>query len=208
MSRFGQNRDTLPGRFVPPWLGFGGRRMRTASVWTLIQMDGAHETADSFSVPVEDRYFEDYRPGISCTCGNTVVTEEAILRFAREFDPQTMHIDVAAAQAGPFHGLIASGWHTGAMVMRITVEHFLNSAASLASPGVTELRWLKPVRPGDTLRVRFTILDARPSQSKPDRGLVRTNIEALNQTGEVVMSMTALNMIRRRPSESETRTTQ
>jgi acyl dehydratase len=163
-------------------------------------MVDAQESVDGFLVPVQERYFEDYRPGINCTCGNTLVTEEAILHFAREFDPQTMHTDPAAAEDGPFHGLIASGWHTAAMVMRITVEHFLNSAASLASPGVTDLRWLKPVRPGDTLSVRFTILDSRPSQSKPDRGLVRTNTEVLNQTGEVVMSMTALNMIRRRRS--------
>ncbi|GAB3042699.1 MaoC family dehydratase [Parafrigoribacterium mesophilum] len=161
-------------------------------------MDKARDTDGGFAVPVQDRYFEDYQPGISCVCGNTLVTEEEILRFAREFDPQTMHVDPAAAETGPFHGLIASGWHTAAMVMRITVEHFLNSAASLASPGVNDLRWLKPVRPGDTLRVRFTILDSRPSQSKPDRGLVRTNTEVLNQSDEVVMSMTALNMIRRR----------
>ncbi|MEO7006374.1 MAG: MaoC family dehydratase [Terrimesophilobacter sp.] len=165
-------------------------------------MDGAHEATDGFAVPVHDRYFEDYLPGISCTCGGTLITEEAILRFAREFDPQTMHTDPAAAENGPFHGLIASGWHTAATSMRITVDHFLNSAASLASPGMNDLRWLKPVRPGDTLSVRFTILESRPSQSKPDRGLVRTAIEVLNQTGEMVMSMTALNIIGRRPAHS------
>jgi acyl dehydratase len=170
-----------------------------------IQMVDTHEVADDFTVPVQDRFFEDYRPGISCTCGNTLVTEEAILRFAREFDPQTMHTDPAAADSGPFHGLIASGWHTAAMVMRITVDHFLNSTTSLASPGVADLRWLKPVRPGDTLSVRFTIVDSRPSQSKPDRGLVRTTMEVLNQAGDVVMSMTALNMIRRRPTDADRR---
>jgi acyl dehydratase len=163
-------------------------------------MAQAQETVDGFDVPLQERYFEDYRPGITCTFGNTLVTEESILRFAREFDPQTMHVDPAAAADGPFHGLIASGWHTAAIVMRITVDNFLNSAVSLASPGMNELRWLKPVRPGDSLAVRFTILDARRSQTKPDRGLVRTGIEVLNQDDEVVMTMTALNLVRSRTS--------
>ena len=155
--------------------------------------------ADGFPVPLRDRYFEDYRPGITCTYGDTLVTEDAVIAFASEFDPQSFHVDAAAAAEGPFHGLIASGWHTSAIMMRILVENFLNDAASLASPGVDELRWLKPVRPGDRLSVRFTVLEARASQSKPDRGLVRTGIEVLNQKDDTVMTMVGLSMIRRRP---------
>ena len=161
----------------------------------------ASGAADGFSVPLRDRYFEDYRPGITCTYGDTVVTEDAVIAFAREFDPQSIHLDADAAAEGPFHGLIASGWHTAAIMMRILVENFLNDAASLASPGVDELRWLKPVRPGDRIAVRFTVLDARPSESKPDRGVVRTGIEVLNQKDETVMTLIGLNMIRRRPAK-------
>ncbi len=104
-----------------------------------------------------------------------------------------------AAQHGPFQGLIASGWHTTAVMMRLYADHYLSKVASLASPGVDEVRWQRPARPGDTLSVRATVAGARVSRSKPDRGLVHTDVEVLNQHGETVLTMTIINMLRRRP---------
>jgi acyl dehydratase len=148
--------------------------------------------------PLTDRHFDDYRPGDGGTYGPVEVTESAIVGFAADFDPHTMHLDPVGAADGPFGGLIASGWHTTAVMMRLMVDNFLNERTSLASPGVDELRWHRPVRPGDQLRARFTVLEARPSRSKPDRGIVRTCIEMLNQNDEVVMSQIMMNLIRRR----------
>jgi acyl dehydratase len=125
----------------------------------------------------KDRYFEDYIPGAVFEYGEIRVDEAEIIEFARRFDPQDMHVDPEAARRGRFGGLIASGWHTGAMMMRLLVDNFLPKAASLASPGIDELRWLHPVRPGDLLRIRVTVLEATRSRSKPDRGMVRTLIE-------------------------------
>jgi acyl dehydratase len=146
------------------------------------------------------RYFEDYTPGSVSEYGSLTVEEADIIDFAKRYDPQEFHIDAEAAARGPFGGLIASGWHTCAMVMRILVDQYLSKESSLGSPGIDELRWLRPVRPRDTLWIRVAVLEARPSQSKPDRGLVRTSIEVLNQNEEVVMSLKAMNLIRRRPS--------
>jgi acyl dehydratase len=109
-----------------------------------------------------------------------------------------MHVDPVAAGAGPFHGLIASGWHTASMMMRPFVDHYLSSVASLASPGVDELRWNRPVRPGDRLTVRVTTTEARASKSKPDRGIIFTTIEAINQDGIAVCTMKAMTMMARR----------
>jgi acyl dehydratase len=161
--------------------------------------DGA---VTDFERPVADRFFEDYVPGISVRYGAEAVTEANVLRFAREFDPQRIHTDPDAAASGPFGGLIASGWHTGALMMRVFATSYLNDAASLASPGVDELRWTRPVRPGDVLSVQLTVLDARASRSKPDRGIVRTNIEVFNQVDEPVMTMVATNMLRRREPDA------
>ena len=133
-------------------------------------------------------------PGLVSEFGPIPVDEADVIAFARRYDPQPVHIDPEVAAAGPFGGLIASGWHTASLVMRILVEHYLARGAALASPGVDELRWLQPVRPGDVLRVRVTVLEARRSRSKPDRGLVRTRIETLNQDDAVVMSMIAMNL--------------
>lgn len=155
-------------------------------------------TPADFIAPVEDRYFEDYRPGFEQIYGPVEVTEAEIVAFASRYDPQVMHIDPVRAASGPFGGLIASGWQTGALLMRLYVERYLTHVASLASPGLDELRWLKPVRPGDRLRLRVKVLSADPSRSKPDRGMVRTLIEGLNQHDEVVMSVTAMNLIGRR----------
>ena len=157
---------------------------------------------DQFAAPIDDRYFEDYPPGAIFEFGDTPVTAEAILEFARRWDPQDMHTDLEKAAAGPFGGLIASGWHTSAMMMRMFCEHFLSKNASLASPGLDELRWLKPVRPGDRLSLRATVVEATRSRSKPDRGVVRSFVEVLNQAGEPVMSLKPLNILRCRHPEA------
>ena len=149
-----------------------------------------------FAAPIRDRYFEDYVPGAVYEFGSCEVTEADIIDFARRFDPQPMHLDEAAAAQGPFGGLIASGWHTAALMMRLFVDHFLLGQASLASPGIDELRWTRPVRPGHVLHLRVTVLEATRSRSKPDRGMVRTLIEVLNQDGEVVMSLKPMNLLR------------
>ncbi len=138
-------------------------------------------------------------PGRLTTAEASSVSEAEIISFAKQFDPQPFHVDPGAAAAGPFGGLIASGWHTVALVMRQLVDHYLSAAASLGSPGVDELRWPHPVRPGDTLRVRATVVEARRSQSKPDRGIMKTALEAVNQDGRTVMRATATNFLRVRP---------
>lgn len=150
--------------------------------------------------PVEPRYFEDYVVGTVRGFGSITVEEAEVIDFARRFDPQPFHTDPEAARQSIYGHLIASGWHTAGLMMRLLVEHYLSPGASLGSPGVDELRWLKPVRPGDTLSVRVTVLEAAVSRSKPDRGLVRSHVEVLNQHGEVVMTMKAMNIVRCRPS--------
>jgi acyl dehydratase len=144
------------------------------------------------------RYFEDFPVGAVFEFGSVTVTEPEIIAFARQFDPQTMHTDPVAAAKGPTDGLIASGWHTVALMMRMYAKHYLPENG-LPAPGVDEVRWLRPVRPGDTLRMRVTIVEARVSQSKPDRGVIRPFSELLNQLDEVVLTMRPINLIRRRP---------
>ena len=161
-------------------------------------------SATDFVAPIEDRYFEDYVPGSVYEYGSVVVTEAEIIDFARRYDPQDMHVDREAAARGDFGGLIASGWQTATIMMRLFVGHFLSKVASLASPGIDELRWTRPVRPGDVLRIRVTILDATHSRSRPDRGMVRTLVEVLNQNDEVVMSLRPMNLLRCRPADRET----
>jgi len=146
------------------------------------------------------RYFEDYPPGAVFTAGAMAVSEAEIIEFARKYDPQAMHTDPEAASRGQFGGLIASGWHTGALMMRLFADNFLSPTSSVASPGLDELRWLRPVRPGDTLSLRVTILEARPSRSRPEQGVVRSLVEVLNQTGDVVMSLKPISLVRRRPA--------
>jgi acyl dehydratase len=152
----------------------------------------------TFSRPVNDRYFEDYVEGDVYRFGSIMVAADEIVAFARRFDPQSFHTDPEAAKQSPFGGIIASGWHTASLMMRLFVDHYLTHVASLASPGVDELRWLKPVRPGDTLSIRVTVLKAAPSKSKPDRGVVTSGIEVLNQADETVMTLKAVNFIARR----------
>lgn len=150
--------------------------------------------------PIDDRWFEDYPPGGVYEYGEVALSDAEIIGFARRFDPQSMHVDHAAAAQGNFGGLIASGWHTAGIMMRLFVEHFLSHVASLASPGIDELRWTRPVRPGDALHIRVTVLEATRSRSRPDRGMVRTLVEVLNQNGEIVMSLKPMNLLRCRPA--------
>jgi acyl dehydratase len=148
------------------------------------------------AVPPAERYFEDYHVGMVSEFGEVTVTADEIVEFARRYDPQSMHTDPAAAARGPFGGLIASGWHTAALVMRLVVAHYLSKVATLPSPGIDELRWVRPVRPGDRLRVRSTVTEANRSRSKPDRGMVRSLVEVLNQDDEVVMTFRPMNLMR------------
>jgi acyl dehydratase len=145
------------------------------------------------------RYFEDYPPGLVVTGGPVAVSEADILAFARDYDPQPMHVDAEGARGGPFGGVIASGWHTAALMMRLFVDNYLSPASSLASPGIDELRWLRPVHPGDVLSLRVTVTEATRSRSKPDRGIVKSLVEVLDQHGTVVMTLRPLSLMRCRP---------
>jgi acyl dehydratase len=142
--------------------------------------------------------FEDFTLGRVFEFGAMTVTREDIVRFAAEFDPQPFHLDDEAAAGSLFKGLSASGWHTCAMVMRMTCDAYLLDSTSLGSPGLEKLKWMLPVRPGDTLHVRLTVLEARTMNSKPHVGLVRSRWEALNQHDEVVLEMEGYGMFGRR----------
>ena len=144
----------------------------------------------------EDRWFEDYVPGAVHDLGSVVLDEEEVIAFARQFDPQPFHLDKERAEKSAFGGLIASGWHTACIAMRLIVDRYLSEVSSEGSPGIDELRWLRPVRPGDQLKVRITVLDAKRSRSRPERGIVRSQIDTLNQDGEVVMHLTSAMFIR------------
>ncbi len=145
-----------------------------------------------------ERWFDDYTVGeVFEVPEERLVTEERIVEFAREFDPQPFHIDPDAAASSIYGGLIASGWHTGSILMSLLATTL--GPASLGSPGGDALRWLAPVRPGDRLRLRITVLEARPSSSKPDRGVLRYHNELSNQADEVVMSLESTMFLLRRP---------
>ena len=145
------------------------------------------------------RYFEDFFQGLTVDLGNVEFTAEGIIEFARAYDPQPMHANLEAARESIYGGLIASGWHTAGAYMRLLVDSVIGQSESLGSPGIDSLRWLKPVRPGDTLSGRFTVLEAKVSRSRPDRGIVRSRGEMLNQDNEVVMELEAANFFGRRP---------
>ena len=144
------------------------------------------------------RYFEDFKAGDVTDVGTVAVTEDEIVEFASRFDPQPFHIDADAAKASPFGGLIASGWHTTALFMGMFARAVLLDSASLGSPGVEEIRWTAPVRPGDTLRGRSTVTDVQPSASNPKRGTVFTTNEVFNQDGERVLIFKARGFFARR----------
>ena len=182
----------LPQKFSLRFFSAATSATRSAS----LSGSETHEGRKNIPVPVAERYFEDYVPGSVFEYGSIALSKDEIVEFARSFDPQFIHIDPIAAAKGPFGGLIASGWHTASVMMRLFVDHYLSHVASMASPGVDEVRWMRPVRPGDCLSIRVSILEANRSRSKPDRGMVRTAVEALNQNQEVVMSLKAMNILR------------
>ena len=144
-------------------------------------------------------YFEDFAPGQDIDLGTRTVTEEEIVAFAREYDPQPFHVDRDAAAHSIYGGVIASGWHTCGMMMRMVVDGLLNRSASMGSPGLDGVRWLAPVRAGDTLNVRYQTVQVKASASKPDRGVVWSKWVAINQHGQTVCTVEGMGMFGRRP---------
>jgi acyl dehydratase len=152
------------------------------------------------AIPLQSRWFDDFQVGERFEFGAYEVTEQEIIDFARRYDPQPFHLDHAAAAASHFGGLVASGWMSNGVLMRLLCDHFIPRVSSMGSPGVDEVRWLKPVRPGDVLRARVEVVETRPSRSKPDRGVMSCRHELVNQKDEVVLSMRGMGMYRRRPA--------
>jgi acyl dehydratase len=145
-------------------------------------------------------YFEDFEVGQRLELGGRHVTEDEIIAFATAFDPQPFHVDHEAAAGSIFKGVIASGWHTCSLMMRLVVDNLLSRSSSMGSPGLDSIRWIKPVRPGDTLSLVYAVKEVRPSSSKPDRGIVVTVWEARNQHGELVATVEGMGMFGRRPA--------
>lgn len=152
------------------------------------------------STPRIEWYFEDFHAGQDIDLGTRSVTEEEIVAFATAFDPQPFHVDAAAASASIYGGVIASGWHTCSMMMRLVVDGLLSRSSSMGSPGLDGVRWLAPVRAGDTLNVRYRTVNVKPSSSKPDRGVVWSTWVAINQHGETVCTVDGMGMFGRRPA--------
>ena len=149
-------------------------------------------------------FWEDLRPGTVLELGTTSATAEEIKEFAGKYDPQPFHLDEEAGRQSLFGGLCASGWHTCAMTMRLTVDNMLRHSSSLGSPGLESLKWLKPVYPGDQLTLRHTILESRAMRKRPDTGIVRSRWDLYNQHGEKVLEMEGYGMFRRRtPATAE-----
>ncbi len=146
------------------------------------------------------KYFEDFQVGDVVELGGRTLTREEIIAFARQYDPQPFHVDPERAKDSLFGGLVASGWHTAATYMRLLVDGLLNDTVSMGSPGLDELRWIKPVHPGDPLRARFTVLTCNPSKSRPKLGIIRGRGEVLNGDDEVVMSVVSVGFFGRRPN--------
>lgn len=146
-------------------------------------------------------YFEDFPVGETLEIGRHTITESEILEFARRYDPQPFHVNADTARNSIYGGLIASGWQTCAIAMRVMCDAYLLDAASMGSPGMEEIRWLKPVRPGDTLIIKRTIEEARPT-SKIDRGLVLTRWDIYNQRDEHVLMMRGYGLFGRKPESA------
>jgi acyl dehydratase len=146
------------------------------------------------------RYWDDYEIGHKFDLGSTSFTADEIVDFARQYDPQSFHVDADAARQSMFGGLIASGWHVTAKLMRLFVDNYVDQRTALGSPGVDEVRWLKPVRPGDTLNAWVECAGKVPSKSRPEMGIVHEQWRATNQKGELVMTLKGTNMVRRRPT--------
>jgi acyl dehydratase len=151
-----------------------------------------------FRTSPDNRYFEDYVTGAVHEFGSIAVEEQEILDFGKRFVPLSYHTDPELAKKSIYGGLIASGWHTAALMMRLYTDNYLSKVANLGSPGADELKWDKPVFPGDELSIRVTVLETRRSESKPDRGIVRSFVEVLNQNREAVMKVKMVNFVRSR----------
>jgi acyl dehydratase len=147
-------------------------------------------------------YFEDFYVGQEIALGSRTVTEEEIIAFATQFDPQPFHVDHDAAGASIFGSVIASGWHTCSMIMRMVVDSLLGASSSMGSPGLDKVRWPQPVRAGDTLTVTYLTTALKPSASRPDRGVVWSTWQAVNQHGEVACIIEGMGMFGRRPKEN------
>ena len=158
--------------------------------------------SNSVSSSPDNRYFEDYVTGSVHEFGSIAVEEQEVLDFGRRFVPLSYHVDRETAKESIYGGLIASGWHTAALMMRLYTDHYLSKVANLGSPVCDELKWNKPVFPGDTLSIRVTVLETRRSESKPDRGIVRSFVEVLNQKRAVVMNVKMVNFVRSRSDEN------
>lgn len=152
--------------------------------------------------PLAKLYFEDFQPGHMAEYGPRLVTREEIIAFAAQYDPQPMHLDEAAGQKSLLGGLSASGWHSCGIMMRMICDGFMLNSASMGAGGVEEVRWLRPVRAGDRLTLRVTVLETRISKSRPDMGIVRIRYEMMNAHGECVMTMVTPAMFGRRPGEA------
>ncbi|MFC4272845.1 acyl dehydratase [Sneathiella chungangensis] len=144
-------------------------------------------------------YFEDIEIGEKTVSKVKEVTKAEILDFARKYDPQPFHIDEEAAKKSIYGGLIASGWHTAAILMRLLVDNMTNKRAGLGSPGFDNLRWIRPVRPGDRLRYESTVIEKRNSVSRPDMGIIKADVKLFNQNDEVVLNFTSIGMVQTRP---------
>ncbi len=148
------------------------------------------------------KYFEDFPVGGTLDCGTWTFDKEAMVQFARQFDPQPFHVDEEKARHSVFGGLVASGWYTCSVCMRLIVDAIVNETASMGSPGVDSLRWLKPVRPGDRLVLRAKVIEAEASRSRPDRGRLTFTYELSGADGAAVMTMRAIAIIGRRPARA------
>lgn len=157
-------------------------------------------TKSSFTTSPENRYFEDYVAGSVHEFGSIVLDEKEVIEFGKRFVPLSYHTEPEAAKKSIYGGLIASGWHTAALMMRLYTDNYLSKVANVGSPGCDELRWTKPVFPGDELSIRVMVVETRRSDSKPDRGIVHSFVEVLNQKREVVMSVKMVNFVRSRGS--------
>lgn len=145
------------------------------------------------------RYFEDFAVGDVYDLGTTSVTQDEIIAYAKQFDPQPFHTDPERAKDSAFGTLVASGSHTMALFLRLMVDNLLNDSISLGSPGLDEVRWLRPVHPDESLRASFTVLEVNSSKSRPGMGIVRSHCQLINASGEAVLSFKGIQFLGRRP---------
>lgn len=146
----------------------------------------------------EDRFLDDFRVGEKSVSGGVTITESEIIHFALQYDPQSFHLDVTAAEKSPYGGLIASGFHTLSLCFRLFMQRGVLAACSIGSPGIDEVRWLAPVRPGDTLRTETEVLEVKPSSTRQDRGILKMKYVGVNQHGAAVISFAVNHLLRRR----------